>query len=85
MNLSKEVLELNLKEALDELGFLRSRLNDPQCDEDEVASRLSGVFWHLRAAWNGRSFTLDDISRLSVSDFDKLGSTPVVLPGTPPI
>lgn len=85
MNGTREILELNLTEAAKELRELISRLEAGACEDAEIAVRLKGVFWHLRAAWNGRDMTFQDVNALALSEFDSLGATPVELPGETPI
>lgn len=85
MNEAREILELNLSEAAKELEKLISRLKSKGCEDAEIAVRLKGVFWHLRAAWNGRDMSFEDVNALTPSEFDSLGSTPVSLPGETPI
>ena len=85
MRSSREILDLNLSEARDELELLQSRIRDGLCDDAELAVRLKGVFWHLRAAWNGRELAFEDIDALSTEAFEMLGAKPVELPGTAPI
>ena len=85
MSNTPEILDLNLAEAARELALLRSRFKACQCDEAEFAVLLKGVFWHLRAAWNGRHLSFEDVEKLSIHEFDGLGTNPINLPGEPPI
>ena len=79
MNKTREVLDLNLSEAAHELRELISELNTGACDDDmEIAVRLNGVVRHLRAAWNGRDMTFEDIDSMTPSEFDRLGTNPVL-------
>ena len=78
MNQTREVLDADLRDAAHELGQLISKLKTGECDDDmDIAVRLNCVIRHLRAAWNGRDMTFEDINAMTLEEFDRLGTNPV--------
>lgn len=69
----RELTDINLSEAIAEITQLKSELSQGSLDDVSFAVRLKGVFWYLKAAWNGRRLTLDDCSKTSSEEFDQLG------------
>lgn len=68
-------LIINLKEARSELDGLISNLEsiDWAHDEDQLECDLPEIIWHLVAAWNARTVSLESMNGLPPEEFKNLG------------
>jgi len=81
MNSPTEVFDLNLREALRELEQLIETQKHERLEDACIAVQLKGILWHLHAAWNGRTMSLDEANQLSQEEFDQQGKTFPDFPG----